>query len=57
MKHDTEAELAETWNVLRAMSFLYRNDPIWGRNYETFSYMNPTQRILWPANLPHRLYN
>jgi hypothetical protein len=42
-----EDEVAETWDVQRALVTLHHIDPIWFSNLATFERMNPRTRILW----------
>ena len=42
-----EDEVAETWNVQRALNKLAWYDPMWRSNLVIFERMRPTQRILW----------
>jgi hypothetical protein len=44
---DYDDEVAETWDVQRALVKLHYVDPIWFGNLATFECMNPRARILW----------
>ena len=40
-------EVEETWDVLRALQYLLKEDRIWLKNLTTFGQMKPLQRYQW----------
>ena len=43
----SEPTIEDTWDVLRALQALVKEDEIWAKNLSTFARLNPEGRVWW----------